>query len=86
MSGIVELPEADAPKPDHPNRVVINFPDDHDIGGMKIEVIDVTPEQIMVAVYHLTRSANQLSDAKMMHAEMQRREMEQVRRELTKGH
>lgn len=88
MSGtdIVALPEADAPKTDAPNRILINFPDDHDIHGAKIEIVGVTSEQIMLAVFYLTRSANQLADARQMQGEMQRREIENISRELRKGH
>lgn len=85
-SAIVELSEADAPKIEAANRIVINFPDDHDINGMKIEMINLTSEQIMVAVYYLTRSANQLSDAKQMEQAMRQREIASIAAEIRKGH
>jgi hypothetical protein len=44
------------------NGIAIEFPDDHDINGMKVKIVGVTPEQIMVAVWHLTRSADVLAD------------------------
>lgn len=85
-SNIIEIAEKDAPKLDDPHRVVITFPDDHTISGMKVEVIGVTPEQIAVAVFHLSRTANQVADARQMQAAVAARELESIRRELVKGH
>lgn len=53
------------PKPNHrdglsPNRIVVEFADDHSIGGAKFDVSEVTPEQIAVACFHLERIATQL--------------------------
>lgn len=39
------------------NRIVFVFPDDHEVNGMKIEVLNVTPEQIAVAIMQLNRIA-----------------------------
>ncbi len=39
------------------NRIVFEFPDDHGVSGSKVDVRDVTPEQIFVAIGHLQRIA-----------------------------
>lgn len=44
------------------NRIVISFPNDHDIGGMKIDVTAVTAEQIAVAIFYLQRVASGILD------------------------
>lgn len=82
---IEKIPLADAPKVDAPNRIVFNFPNDHDIGGMSVEIIGVTPEQVAVAVFYLNRSANQIADVRQMQAQGEARTMADIRRELAKG-
>lgn len=72
---IAPLNAADAPKADAVNRIVFNFPNDHDIGGLKVEIVGVTPEQIAVAVFYLERSANQLADMRQMQASLNAREL-----------
>lgn len=73
-------------EPQAAHRILITFANDHEINGMKVEIMDVTPEQCAVASYHLMRSANQLSDAKMLQAARERGEVDRVMRELRKGH
>ena len=75
----------DAPTPDAEHRIVVNFKDDNTIAGAKIDIHGVTSAQIMVAVYYLTRSANQLDDAAALAAEMHRREITSVSDMLRKG-
>lgn len=85
-ASIVEaIPVADAPKLDAPHRILISFSTDHEINGMKVELVDVTPEQVAVACYHLMRSANQLTDVMMLGAARDRAEVERIRRELQGG-
>lgn len=48
--------------PTAPNRVIITFTDDHNIAGAKFEIMNVSAEQIAVAIFYLTRSANQMKD------------------------
>lgn len=38
--------------------IAIEFPDDHTINGIRIRVLGLTAEQIMIAVFHLERTAN----------------------------
>lgn len=83
-STIEPIGAEEAPKLDAPHRIVISFPTDHEINGMKVEIIGVTPEQCAVASYHLMRSANQLSDAMMLQTAHERAEVERVRRELAR--
>jgi hypothetical protein len=52
------------------SRIVVTFADDHNLDGAKVEVRDVSPEQIAVVLFYLTRVANALTTA---------REMEQAR-------
>lgn len=79
---VVEISASDAPKTSDPHRIVISFPDDHEINGMKVDVSDVTPEQVAVAVFHLQRVASQLADVRQFSAEQARRQVAQVSREL----
>jgi hypothetical protein len=56
------------------NRIVFVFPNDHDVNGSKVEVLNVTPEQIAVAVFHLNRVALMLMgqrDSVAMQAEQE---------------
>lgn len=68
-----------------PHHVVITFADNHSLGGAKIDIVGVTPEQIMVAVYHMTRSANMETDRLMLQSARQRDEVTAVMREIQKG-
>jgi hypothetical protein len=82
---IEAIPAADAPKDDAPHRVVLNFPNDHDIGGMKIEVVGVTAEQLSVAIFHLNRVAMQLVDFAAMQSRMDSEQIAEVARALQGG-
>lgn len=62
----VEPIDADAIDEDAKHRVLVTFPDDHSINGMKVEIIGVTPEQMAVAVFHLSRAASQVADARQL--------------------
>lgn len=84
-TSVVE-PIEESPDTKAPHRVVITFPTDREINGMRVEIIGVTPEQCAVASYHLMRSANQLSDAMMLQAARERGEVDRVMAELRKGH
>lgn len=42
------------------NRISIVFPNDHDWNGTKVEILNVTPEQIAIAMLHLQRGAMML--------------------------
>jgi hypothetical protein len=85
-AAVVEpLDEADAPAPEAKHHILFTFPTDHELNGMKAEIMNVTPEQCAVAAYHLLRSANQLSDAIMLHAARERGEIDAVMRELRAG-
>ena len=85
-TGVVEpLSAEDAPTEADANRIIFTFKDDHNIGGMKVEIKGVTPEQCAVAAYHLLRSANQLSDAIMMRRAQERGEVDAIMRELRNG-
>jgi len=79
------ITEREAAKPDAPHRIVVTFTDNHSISGAKFDIVDVTPEQIAIAVFHLMRSANQISDAMMLQAARERGEVDRVMRELQKG-
>lgn len=79
------ITEAEAPKGNEPHRILVTFPSDHEISGMKVEIIGVTPEQIAVANFHIGRAADQVADARMIQAEAQRREIEAVQRSLATG-
>ncbi len=53
----------DKPKPKETlHRILVEFPDDHSISGIKIRADGLTPEQIMVACFHLERTANSAAD------------------------
>jgi hypothetical protein len=80
VSGTIIEPvsEGDAPLATAPSRVLVNFPNDHDISGMKIEIANVTPEQIAVMIFHLQRSASQIADMRQLQAESERREIARV--------
>jgi hypothetical protein len=43
-----------------PHRILIEFPNDHDIAGAKFDVTEITPEQIAVAIFHLNMIASAL--------------------------
>lgn len=83
---VEKIGEKDAPAQAAPHRILITFTSDHEINGMKVEIVDVTPEQCAVASYHMMRSANQLSDAAMLQAARERGEVDRVMAELRKGH
>lgn len=72
---VTPLSETDAPTTDAANRIVFNFPNDHDIGGLKVDIIGVTPEQIAVAIFYLNRSANQIADMRQMQSQLNAREL-----------
>lgn len=69
----------------------IGYTDDHSIEGMVVTVRGVTPQQIMMAVYYLTRAANRLADAvefQQLQAQEKQRlvvatDIEAVAREIT---
>lgn len=42
---------------EYPHRIVIIFPDDHTIDGLKVDARNITAEQIFVAIGHLNRVA-----------------------------
>lgn len=48
------------------SRIVITFADDHTLDGMRVEVREVTPEQIAVANFYLQRIATGLATAREM--------------------
>ena len=75
IADVAPLSAADAPKLDAANRIVFTFANDHDIGGLKVEIIGVTPEQIAVAVFYLNRSANQIADMRQMQASLNAKEL-----------
>lgn len=75
---IVKLGAKDAPSASDAHRLLVTFPDDHDINGMKVDVTDVTPEQVSVAIFHLQRVASQLADLRQFQAETARREVADV--------
>ena len=82
---VESIPATDAPTTVAPHRILITFASDQELDGMKVEIMDVTPEQCAVASYHLMRSANQLSDAAMLNAARERGEIKRIRRELSGG-
>lgn len=84
-NGTAPIEAADAPTQAAAHRIVVTFPTDHELNGMKVEIVDVTPEQVAVAAFHLTRSANQLADAMMLQAARERGEVDAVMRELRAG-
>lgn len=79
---IETIPAEDAPTTNAAHRVVINFPDEHNIGGMKIEVIGITAEQLAVAVFHLQRTGLQLADMMQMQARMSNDQIAEVAAKL----
>lgn len=68
-----------------PHHIVIVFGDDHTISGAKFDIRDVSPEQIAVAVYHLNRSAQRLSDMMELAARQNQSDVQRVMRDLAKG-
>lgn len=86
---IDELPKADSPSEaaakTMPHHIVITFTDDHSLAGAKFDIDGLTPEQIMIAVYHLTRSANMESDRLMMKAAHERREVADIMGKIKRG-
>ncbi len=81
----VPLSEADAASPDAPHRIVVAFRDDHTIDGAKFDIIGVTPEQMIITAHYLTRTANQIEDARMMRAMQDRAEVQSVAEALKSG-
>lgn len=45
------------------HHVLMIFPDDHNIGGGKVSIIGVTPEQIAIAIMYLGRAMDRMMDA-----------------------
>jgi hypothetical protein len=82
MDKLVSIGAEDAPKTDAPNRIVLTFTDDHSIENMKVEVVNVTPEQVAIAIFHLTRIANQVADARQFQAAQAARELAAVAADL----
>lgn len=86
---IDELPKSESPSEAaakaSPHHIVITFTDDHSLSGAKFDIDGVTPEQIAVAIYHLTRSANMESDRLMIAAAHERREVADIMGKLRKG-
>ena len=78
----IEANSEAAPKVGAANRIVVNFPNDHDIGGMAVEIVNVTPEQIAIATFHLMRSADQLADLRQMQQAQSAGEIAAMRRQL----
>ena len=68
-----------------PHHIIVTFVDDHSISGTKFDIVGVTSEQIAVAVYHLQRSANRLSDRKEIAAMQNNADVQRVMAELAKG-
>lgn len=81
----VPLSEADAPQATDKHRIVITFPDDHSINGMKVEIMGVTPEQCAVASFHISRAGNQVADARQVMAAQEASEIEAIRRNLRRS-
>lgn len=43
--------------------ISVEYADDHSIEGVRIQIQNVTPLQIVTAIYYLQRAANRLADA-----------------------
>lgn len=56
---------------EQPGLITCEFVNGHDIGGAKIIIQNITPEQIVVAIFHLERAANQLYAAMELQARME---------------
>lgn len=82
---IVPIGATEAPKSDAANRIVFSFTDDHTIDGMKVEVVNVTPEQCAVAAFHLLRIGNQVADARQFQAAQAQREVAAVAAQLRRS-
>lgn len=83
--GLVVVGKKDAPEADAPHRIVFQFVNDHDIGGMKVEVKNVTPEQCAVALFYLQRVANDTADMRQLQASMTDNEVAAMQRKLERG-
>lgn len=68
-----------------PHHIIVTFTDGMSLNGAKIDATGVTPEQIMAAVYHLTRAANMETDRLMMQAARERSEIRDVMAEIARG-
>src|SRR5207247_2072126 len=86
---IEALPKSDSPSEAAakalPHHIVITFTDGHSLSGAKFDIDGISPEQIAVAIYHLSRSANMESDRLMMQAAHERREVADIMGKLAKG-
>lgn len=88
--GLIGIKPQDRPAPNTDSHgIAIEFPDDHTIQGIKIRILGVTPEQLLIAAWHLERQANLAQDGKML-AEMQRQavanlDADAIRRDPTGG-
>lgn len=71
-----------------PHHIVFEFVDDHEVSGAKVDVRDVTPEQVFVAVGHLNRIAMMLlgqRDAVAKQAELEAMAVQQQLAREQKG-
>lgn len=84
MPELIAISAEDAASPDATNRVLVTFTNDHDISGAKFDVVDVSAEQLFVAVAYLTRIANQLLDARVMQSAAGKAQMDAIRNALAK--